>query len=66
MAFDFSNASDYSPTHQFLTPEVVLSAPGLSQTVLHVLETIDGDDMDTPSENTIYTHLRTTLNLIEI
>jgi hypothetical protein len=57
MAFDFSNISDPSPTHHFSTPEVVLPVPGLSQTVLHALETIDGDDMDTPSENTIYTHV---------
>jgi hypothetical protein len=57
MAFDFSNISDPSPTHHFSTPEVVLPVLGLSQTVLHALETIDGDDMDTPSKNTIYTHV---------
>jgi hypothetical protein len=28
-------------------PEAMLPAPGLSQTVPHVLETIDGEDMDT-------------------
>jgi hypothetical protein len=57
MDFDFYNTSDPSPTHHFSTPEAVLLAPGLSQTVPHVLETIDGEDMDTPSENTIYTHV---------
>jgi hypothetical protein len=44
----------------------VLPAPGLSQIVPHVLETIDGEDMDTPSENTIYTHVCTTLNLTKV
>jgi hypothetical protein len=44
-------------------PEAVLPVPGQSQTVPHVLQTIDGEDMDTPSKNEIYTHVWTTLNL---
>jgi hypothetical protein len=66
MAFDFCNTSDPSPSHHFSTLEFVLPAPGLSQTVPHMLETIDGEDMDTPSKNTIYTHLWSTLNLTKI
>jgi hypothetical protein len=66
VAFDFSNTSDPSPTHHFSTLEAVLPPPGLSQIVPHVLETIDGEDMDTPLENTIYTHVWTSINLTKV